>query len=139
MNHQELINKIACLLMKDGKKSVAHKILNKSLTIASNQLNITKDILLKKSLENIKPTIDARSKRVGRISYIIPYGLTDEQSTCLALKILIGSARSRKEKQFVFKLANELVDSFHNKGASIKKKNEIHMLAEANKSFAFFR
>ena len=139
MSTATILNKIACLLMKDGKKSVALRLVRKSLVLASNQLSVSEETVLWQALGNIKPVVDARSKKVGRMSYIIPYALTEEQSTFLAIKILVESSRARREKQFQHKLANELTDSFHNKGSSIKKKNELYKLAEANKSFAFFR
>ena len=125
--------------MKDGKKSLASKLLKHSLKQAANILSISETVLLEQILRNVKPSIDARSKKVGRVSYIIPYAITEEQSICLAIKLLVKSARERKEKDFTSRLTNEFVDSFNNKGGSIKKKNEIHKLAEANKSFAFFR
>jgi len=139
MNNKEIINKLTNLIMRDGKKSVASKILRLSLERASQQLDTTKDQVLTKCLFNIKPLIDARSKKVGRTSYIIPYAVTEEQSIKLALKILVISARERKERSFVDKLVNEFIDAINNRGNSVKKRNEIHKLAEANKSFAFFR
>jgi len=139
MNNKEIINKLTNLIMRDGKKSVASKILRLSLERASQQLDTTKDQVLTKCLFNIKPLIDARSKKVGRTSYIIPYAVTEEQSIKLALKILVTSARERKERSFVDKLVNEFIDAINNRGGSVKKRNEIHKLAEANKSFAFFR
>ena len=139
MNNKEIINKLTNLIMRDGKKSVASKILRLSLERASQQLDTTKDQVLTKCLFNIKPLIDARSKKVGRTSYIIPYAITEEQSIKLALKILVTSARDRKERSFVDKLVNEFIDAINNRGGSVKKRNEIHKLAEANKSFAFFR
>ena len=139
MSTATILNKIACLLMKDGKKNVALRLVRKSLVLASNQLSVSQETILWQALGNIKPVVDARSKKVGRMSYIIPYALTEEQSTFLAIKILVESSRARREKQFYHKLANELIDSFNNKGSSIKKKNELYKLAEANKSFAFFR
>jgi small subunit ribosomal protein S7 len=125
--------------MKDCKKNVALRLVRKSLVLASSQLSVSEETVLWQALGNIKPVVDARSKKVGRMSYIIPYALTEEQSTFLAIKILVESSRARREKQFQRKLANELTDSFNNKGSSIKKKNELYKLAEANKSFAFFR
>ena len=139
MSTATILNKIACLLMKDGKKNVALRLVRKSLVLASSQLSVSEETVLWQALGNIKPVVDARSKKVGRMSYIIPYALTEEQSTFLAIKILVESSRARREKQFQRKLANELTDSFNNKGSSIKKKNELYKLAEANKSFAFFR
>ena len=139
MTNHEILNKFICLLMKDGKKSLASKLLKRSLKQAANILSISETVLLEQILRNVKPSIDARSKKVGRVSYIIPYAITEEQSICLAIKLLVKSARERKEKDFTSRLTNEFVDSFNNKGGSIKKKNEIHKLAEANKSLAFFR
>ena len=139
MNHNEILSKFTNLIMRSGKKSVASKILRLSLEQASKQLDITTEHLLDKSLLNVKPLIDARSKKVGRTSYIIPYAITEEQSTKIALKILIQSARDLKEKRFVDRLSNEFIDAANNRGASIKKRSEIHKLAEANKSFAYFR
>jgi small subunit ribosomal protein S7 len=139
MTNHEILNKFSCLLMKNGKKSLAFKLLKHSLKQAANILSISETALLEQVLRNVKPSIDARSKKVGRVSYIIPYAITEKQSICLAIKLLVKSARERREKDFTSRLTNEFVDSFNNKGGSIKKKNEIHMLAEANKSFAFFR
>jgi len=139
MNNKEIIKKFTNLIMRHGKKSVASKVLNLSLVKASEQLGLTEDQLLIQFLDNVKPSIDARSKRVGSTSYVIPYAITNEQSISLALKILIKVARERKEKSFVDRLVNELIDASNNRGASVRKKNEIHKLAELNKSFAFFR
>ena len=139
MNLKQIENKLVCLLMRDGKKSVAHKLVNSSLQQASLQLEVSIANLLKNTIRNIKPSVDARPKKVGNSSYIIPYAITEEQSTSLAIKIFVQSARNRREKRIQDKLINEFVDAFNNRGASIKKKNEIHKLAEMNKSFAFFR
>lgn len=139
MNNKQIIAKFTNLIMRDGKKSIASKLLYTSLKLASTKLDITLEEVLTKSLANIKPLIDARSKKVGRTTYIIPYAITEEQSVKLALKIFVNSARERKERTFTDRLTNEFIDAIHNKGGSIKKRNEIHKLAEANKSYAFFR
>jgi small subunit ribosomal protein S7 len=139
MNNKEIVKKFTNLIMRDGKKSIASKVLKLSLTKACKQLGFTEDQLLSKCLNNVKPSVDARSKKIRSTSYIIPYAITREQSINLALKIIIKVTRDRKEKSFVDRLVNEFVDASNNRGASVKKKNEIHKLAEANKSFAFFR
>ena len=139
MNNKKIINKFTNLIMKDGKKSTASNLLKKGIKEASSELNIKEEDLLNKVLENVKPLIDARSKRVGRNSYIIPYAITEDQSINLGLKIIVKNTRLRKEKSFLIKLKNEFIDIFNNRGASIKQRNEIHKLAEANKSFAFYR
>jgi small subunit ribosomal protein S7 len=139
MNNKQIIAKFTNLIMRDGKKSIASKLLYTSLKLASTKLDMTLEEVLTKSLANIKPLIDARSKKVGRTTYMIPYAITEEQSVKLALKIFVNSARERKERTFTDRLTNEFIDAIHNKGGSIKKRNEIHKLAEANKSYAFFR
>jgi len=139
MNNKETVRKFTNLIMRHGKKSIANKLLQSSILKASEQLGLTKDDLLIQCLANVKPSIDARSKRVGSTSYIIPYAITNEQSVNLGLKILVKATRDRKEKNFMDRLANELIDAYNNRGASVRKKNEIHKLAELNKSFAFFR
>ena len=89
MKHKEIINKLTNLIMRNGKKSVASKILRNSLIKVASQLDITQEQALNKCLSNIKPLIDARSKKVGRTSYIIPYAVTEEQSIKLALKLIL--------------------------------------------------
>ena len=139
MTNQDIIKKFTNLIMRDGKKSIATKVLNLSMAKASQQLEVTEDQLLNQCLNNVKPSIDARSKKVGSNSYVIPYAITNDQSVNLALKIIVKIARNRKEKSFVDRLVNEFIDASNNRGASVKKKNEIHRLAEVNKSFALFR
>jgi small subunit ribosomal protein S7 len=139
MNNKEITKKFTNMIMRNGKKSIANKVLRLSIERASKELGLSEDRLLTDCVNNVKPSIDARSKKVGRASYVIPYAITEDQSINLALKILIKVARERKEKSFVDRLVNEFVDACNNRGGSIKKKNEIHKLAEANKSFAFFR
>jgi small subunit ribosomal protein S7 len=139
MTNKEIVKKFTNLIMRNGKKSIASKLLKLSIEKASKQLGLTEDQLLNDCLNNVKPSIDARPKKVGSTSYMIPYAITNDQSTKLALKIIIRIARERKEKNFVDRLVNEFVDAYNNRGGSIKKRNEIHKLAEANKSFAFFR
>ena len=122
MTNQDIIKKFTNLIMRDGKKSVATKVLNLSMAKASQQLEVTEDQLLNQCLNNVKPSIDARSKKVGSNSYIIPYAITNDQSVNLALKIIIKIARNRKEKSFVDRLVNEFIDASNNRGASGKKK-----------------
>jgi small subunit ribosomal protein S7 len=139
MNNKEILKKFVNLIMRDGKKSIASKVLKLSMTLASKELKLTEAQLLDNCLNNIKPSINARLKKVGSSSYVVPYAITEDQSINLGLKIFIKIVRERKEKSFVDRLVNEFIDVCNNRGASIKKKNEIHKLAEANKSFASFR
>jgi len=139
MTNKDIIKKFTNLIMRDGKKSIASKLLNSGIKKACKELKLTEDQLLNKCLDNIKPLIDARSKKVGNKSYIIPYAITNDQSICLAIKIIIKAVNNRKENNFIDRFANELIDAYNNKGASIKKRNYIHKSAEINKSFASFR
>jgi small subunit ribosomal protein S7 len=139
MNNIEIKKKFVNLIMRDGKKSVANKLLNSSLESASKQLQVGEEQLLRQVINNVKPSIDARPKKVGNNSYMIPYAITEEQANKLAIKIIIKASRERREKSFKECLLNELIDAANNVGNSVKKKNEIHKLAEANKSFAFYR
>jgi small subunit ribosomal protein S7 len=139
MNNKEIVKKFVNIIMRDGKKSIASKILKLSVNKASKELGVTEDQLLIESINNAKPFIDARLKKVGSTSYVIPYAITKEQSMNIAVKIIIKVARDRKEKSFVDCLVNEFVDTYNNRGLSVKKKNDIHKLAEVNKSFASFR
>jgi small subunit ribosomal protein S7 len=122
MTNKDIIKKFTNLIMRDGKKSIASKLLKLSLNKASKQLELTEDQLLNQCLNNVKPSIDARSKKVGNNSYIIPYAITNDQSINLALKILVNVARDRKEKSFVDRLVNEFIDASNNRGAAVKKK-----------------
>jgi small subunit ribosomal protein S7 len=125
--------------MKSGKKSTASKLLHSSLREAAAKLSISESTLIRGVLKNVKPSIDARRKKVGRFSYIIPYAITEIQSINLGIKLIVRSARERRERDFSSRLRHEFIDSYQNKGISIKKKNEIYRLAEANKSLAFYR
>jgi small subunit ribosomal protein S7 len=139
MNNKEILKKLTNLIMRDGKKSLASKLLNLGMNLASKELNLTEAQLLENCLNKIRPSVNARVKKVGSSSYIVPYAITEDQSINLALKIFVKIVRERKEKTFVDCLANEFIDVCNDRGATIKRKNEIHKLAEANKSFAYFR
>jgi small subunit ribosomal protein S7 len=139
MNNREIVKKFVNIIMQDGKKSIASKILKVSIIKACKELGLIEDQLLIRCINNVKPFIDARSKKVGSTSYVIPYAITKEQSINIAVKIIIKVVRDRKAKNFIDCLVNEFVDAYNNRGVSVKKKNDIHKLAEVNKSFAFFR
>lgn len=133
-----LFDKMLNILMNNGKKTVARKILTESLTSASLKLDKPKPFILQKALYNISPDIKIQSKRVGSTTYQIPVALTEEQKLNKGIKMFISISKSRKERTMKERLTFEFIDAFNQRGLTIKKKEEIHKLAEANKSYAHF-
>ena len=125
--------------MVDGKKQTAQNILKKSLLRATNTLSQQDEKkVLVTAIFNVSPDIEIKSKRIGSTSYQIPRSITLDKKINLGIKLLLQACKSRKEKNIESKLASELVDAYNNKGLAVKKKDEIHKLAESNKSLAHF-
>lgn len=131
-----LISKIINKIMKKGKKSLSEKILYSTMEKIKNNKNQDPIEIIKKSIENITPKVELKSRRIGGATYQIPIEINEERGKSLAIKILIKSARSRNEKKMINKLQNEIMDAYNNIGNSVKKKEEIHKMAEANKAFS---
>jgi small subunit ribosomal protein S7 len=126
-----LINKI----LMEGKKSLAQKIMYEAMRNIYNSTKQDPLEVLKKAVENITPKIELKSRRVRGATYQVPREIKVERGNSLALKFLIKSARNRPGKSMVIKLGNEIIDAYNNTGNSVKKKEEIHKMAEANKAF----
>lgn len=139
MTNLELQKKLIGLLMKEGKKSKATNLVKSAIEIASKESGVEKDKLLPSFIRIVRPSVNAVAKKIGNNSYIVPYALTKEESEKLALKFFVKSARERKKSKTVLSLSRELVEGLKGRGNTIKKKKEVHKLAEANKSFAFYR
>ena len=139
-DHYDFIfNKLLNLLMKDGKKRVAIKIITKSILKAKKQLNLKySNEVLVKAIFNASPDLEIKSKRVGTGVYQVPKPVDINRKLVLGSKNLIEVSKTRKESSMLERLTGELIDAYNNKGLSIKKKEELHKLAEANKSFAHF-
>jgi len=137
-NYINLFEKMLNILMKDGKKKVAHKLFKNALIIASLKIDKTESFVFQKALHNLSPDVKIQSKRVGSTTYQIPIALTEEQKLNRGIKILVSMAKLRKERTMEERLAFEIIDAFNERGLTIKKKDEIHKLAEANKSYAHF-
>ena len=133
-----LFEKMLNILMKDGKKKVARKLLKNALTIASYKVDKSESFIFQKALHNLSPDVKIQNKRVGSTTYQIPVALTEEQKLNRGIKILVATAKLRKERTMEDRLALEIIDAFNQRGLTIKKKDEIHKLAEANKSYAHF-
>ena len=137
-----LVTQFVNNLMKDGKKSTAENIVYQALdTVISTlgQKAETTPQVFEDILDKVKPVVEVRSRRVGGATYQIPVEVRQERREALAMRWLIESARSRSEKSMKVKLANELLDASNDRGNAIKKKEDTHKMAEANKAFAHYR
>tara|TARA_B110000438_G_scaffold140728_1_gene135878 strand:+ start:9 stop:479 length:471 start_codon:yes stop_codon:yes gene_type:complete len=127
-------------LMLDGKKSIAFKVFYDALDIVSTKVEEEEALVVwEKSLENITPHVEVRSRRIGGATFQIPQPVRDDRRTSLGMKWLISAARSRNEKTMANNLASEIVAGYKEEGAAYKKKQDTHRMAEANKAFSHFR
>jgi len=134
-----LVQKFVNCLMHQGEKSVAQKIVYQSLELVRERSKDDPLKVFKKALDNLKPTLEVKSRRVGGANYQVPVEVNRNRQTSLSLRWLIGYARQRSEKSMVEKLTAELLDAANNRGGAIKKKDDTHRMAEANKAFAHYR
>ena len=138
--NDKVLSKFINIVMYDGKKSKSEKIVYDALDIASKKLKISKPIdLFKTALNNVKPGIEVRSRRVGGATYQVPVEVRNERAQALAIRWIVDASRKRNEKSMVDRLAQELSDAHENKGTSIKKREDTHKMAEANRAFAHYR
>ena len=138
--NDKVLSKFINIVMYDGKKSKSEKIVYDALDIASKKLKISNPIdLFKNALNNVKPGIEVRSRRVGGATYQVPVEVRNERAQALAIRWIVDSSRKRNEKSMVDRLAQELADAHENKGTSIKKREDTHKMAEANRAFAHYR
>lgn len=134
-----LITKFINSMMYDGKKSVAEKIFYSALEMITGKGGDSGVDSFKKAIENVKPLLEVKSRRVGGATYQVPIEVKPERKQALAIRWIINASRSRKEKTMAEKLAGELMDAASGKGNSVKKREDTHKMAEANKAFAHFR
>ncbi|MBA4116575.1 MAG: 30S ribosomal protein S7 [Rubrobacter sp.] len=132
---QQVINKI----MLDGKKSVAEKIVYDALSYVEERSGTSPVTVLNNAVDNVKPRLEVRSRRVGGATYQVPVEVIPRRANTLALRWLIGFARARREKTMGRRLAGELLDAKDNTGSSVKRKEDTHRMAEANRAFAHYR
>ena len=135
-----VLNKFINEVMVGGKKTVAQKIVYGALDIIKTN-NQSDDPLeyFQKSINNVKPSVEVKSRRVGGATYQVPVEVKSKRSQALALRWLIDASRKRKDKKMSDKIFNEIYDAYQNKGSAIKKKEDTHKMAESNKAFAHFR
>jgi len=134
-----LVQKFVNCLMHQGEKSVAQKIVYQSLELVRERAKDDPLKVFKKALDNLKPTLEVKSRRVGGANYQVPVEVNRNRQSSLSLRWLIGYARQRSEKSMVERLTAELLDAANNRGGAIKKKDDTHRMAEANKAFAHYR
>ena len=130
-----LINRV----LLHGKRSTAEAIVYNALEGCRAKTQVDPVITLKRALDNIKPTVEVRSRRVGGATYQVPIEVKAGRSTTLALRWLIDYSRSRREKSMAERLTNELIDASNGLGAAVKRREDTHKMAEANKAFAHYR
>ncbi len=126
-------------LMYDGKKGVAEKIFYAAIESLAEKTSEDGIRAFEKAIENVKPHLEVKSRRVGGATYQVPMEVRPDRQVSLALRWLINYSRSRGEKGMTNKLAAELLDAFNNRGGAVKKKEDVHRMAEANKAFAHYR
>jgi small subunit ribosomal protein S7 len=134
-----LVQKFINCLMHEGERSVAQKIVYESLELIKDRAKDDPLKVFKKALDNVKPTLEVKTRRVGGANYQVPVEVNRNRQNSLSLRWIIGYARERGEKSMVEKLTAELLDAANNRGGAIKKRDDTHRMAEANKAFAHYR
>jgi small subunit ribosomal protein S7 len=134
-----LVQKFVNCLMYEGEKSVAQQIVYKSLELIRERAKDEPLKIFKKAVDNVKPALEVKTRRVGGANYQVPVEVNRNRQTSLSLRWIIGYARGRNEKSMVEKLTAELLDAANNRGGAIKKRDDTHRMAEANKAFAHYR
>ena len=137
--HSEVVSKFINSIMYDGKRSTAEKILYDALDIIKKKNNEDPLKVFNNAISNVKPNLECRSRRVGGATYQVPMEVRSTRAQALAFKWILTNSKKRNEKTQRERLANELIDAFENKGNSVKKKDEVHKMAEANRAFAHYR
>jgi small subunit ribosomal protein S7 len=125
-------------IMENGKKTVAERIVYGALDQASKELNVPQMDVYQQVLKNVGPILEIKSKRIGGANYQVPVEVGRDRRNTLAVRWIIAAARSKKGEPMATKLAKEFIDAFHGEGSAIKKREDTHRMAEANKAFAHF-
>jgi small subunit ribosomal protein S7 len=134
-----LVSKFVNCVMWDGKKSTAEQIFYDALKIIQQKTGDDPVKVFKKAVENVKPVLEVKTRRVGGANYQVPVEVNANRRVSLSIRWLITYSRARKEKSMEEKLAAELLDAANNRGAALKKREDVHKMAEANKAFAHYR
>ncbi len=134
-----LVARMIAGVMRKGKKTVAERIVYSSMDVLKEKVKEDPVGILKKAVENTKPVLEVKSRRVGGATYQVPVEIRPERRLALSLRWMINFARGRSEKTMVERLSGEILDAYNNRGLTVKKKEDTHKMAEANKAFAHYR
>ena len=134
-----IIPKLVNSIMYDGKKTIAEKIVYDAIDKIKSKAKEEPINVFNEAINNIKPTVEVRSRRVGGATYQVPVEVKSKRAQALAIRWLVDSARKRKDKHMSDKIFNELFDAYERKGSAVKKREDVHKMAESNKAFAHFR
>nr|WP_306267414.1 30S ribosomal protein S7 [Pararhizobium sp. IMCC3301] len=134
-----IVSKFMNSVMKDGKKSAAENIVYGAMDIMSAKTSQDPVVLFHQALENVMPSVEVRSRRVGGATYQVPVEVRNERRQALAIRWLIIAARKRNETTMVDRLSGELLDAANNRGSAVKKREDTHKMADANKAFSHYR
>ncbi|AAT75980.1 MULTISPECIES: 30S ribosomal protein S7 [Mesoplasma] len=137
--NSKLVTRAINKIMLDGKRGTAQTIIYDAFDIIKEKTGEEPIEIFNKAIENIKPHLELKVRRIGGANYQVPVEVSDERQVTLALRWLINYARLRNEKVMTVKLANEIIDASNNMGGSVKKREDTHKMAEANKAFAHYR
>ena len=137
--HSTLVTSFVNAVMRCGKKSLAQGLFYDAMKIIQDKSADDPLKLFKKAMENVKPKLEVKSRRVGGSTYQIPVDVNPRRQTSLAIRWMINYAKDRSEKTFQDRLANELLDASNNRGGAVKKREDTHKMAEANRAFAHYR
>lgn len=136
---EKLAARFVNCVMKQGKKNAARKAVTQALLIAQEKVGEPALDIFKKAIDNIRPSVEVKSRRIGGSTYQVPTDIKPSRQTALAFRWLINFSRKRSEKGYANKLASELLDAYNKRGGAVKKREDTHKMAEANKAFAHFR
>ena len=134
-----LVTQVVNKILQRGKRSLAERTVYKALDIVHDRTGQEPLASLKKAVENVKPQLEVKSRRVGGATYQVPVEVRPRRATTLAIRWLVGYARQRREKTMAERLANELLDASNTTGSSVKRRDDVHKMAESNKAFAHYR
>jgi small subunit ribosomal protein S7 len=137
--NSKIITKLINQVMWSGGRSVAQKIVYDAFAIIEKKLNLSPDEVFFKALENVMPMLEVKARRVGGANYQVPMEVRPERRQTLGIRWLVSFSRKRKERTMKERLAEEILEAYNGTGASVKRKDEMHRMAEANKAFAHFR
>lgn len=135
----QLLAKFINMMMRDGKKSTAERLIYGALDQVSDRKGVEPLGLLDQAMENVRPMVEVKSRRVGGATYQVPIEVRPSRRNSLAMRWIIDAARKRSEKSMAHRLAGELMDAADSRGAAVKKKEDTHRMAEANRAFSHYR